>query len=160
MNGTIGWSSRFKIVTASYRCFITRFMYPSGVLSKICNEHSRHYSTIPFGSQTVLKNLTFLALHLITTVGCIYRPKWGNPINFCLWNRESGKQLKESGIPLTIGIQNPSSTDKDWNPVTGIRNPRRGIQNPRLSWIPLYMGRHIANVTSAVCRRKQDRSLL
>ena len=160
MNGTIGWSSRFKIVTASYRCFITRFMYPSGVLSKICNEHSRHYSTIPFGSQTVLKNLTFLALYLITTVGCIYRPKWGNPINFCLWNRESGKQLKESGIPLTIGIQNPSSTDKDWNPVPGIRNPRRGIQNPRLSWISLYMGRHIANVTSAVCRREQDRSLL
>ena len=24
-----------------------------------------------------------------------------------------------------------------WNPVAGIRNPRRGMQNPRLSWIPL-----------------------
>ena len=31
-----------------------------------------------------------------------------------------------------------SSTDKDWNAVPGIRNPRRGIQNPRLTWIPLY----------------------
>ena len=41
-----------------------------------------------------------------------------NPRNFCLWRPESwalecGKQRKESGIPLTIGIQNPSSTDKE-----------------------------------------------
>ena len=43
----------------------------------------------------------------------------------------------ESGIPLTIGIQNPSSTDKYWNLVPGIQNPQRGVQNPRLSWIPL-----------------------
>ena len=41
-----------------------------------------------------------------------------------------------TGIRLTIGI--PNSTDKHWNPVLGIRNPRRGIQNPRLSWIPLH----------------------
>ena len=33
------------------------------------------------------------------------------------WALESGIQLKESGIPLTIGIQNPSCTDKDRNPV-------------------------------------------
>ena len=37
---------------------------------------------------------------------------------FCLWNPESWVleseiQLKESGIPLIIGIHNPSSTDKD-----------------------------------------------
>ena len=49
---------------------------------------------------------------------------------FCLWDLESRAveseiQLKESGIPLTIGIQNPSSTVKDWNPVSGIRNSRR-----------------------------------
>ena len=43
---------------------------------------------------------------------------------------ESGMQLKESRIILTTGIQNPSSTDKDWNPVGG-------IHNPRLSWILL-----------------------
>ena len=30
-------------------------------------------------------------------------------------------------------IQNSNSTDKDWNPVTGNRNPRYGIQYPRLS---------------------------
>ena len=47
---------------------------------------------------------------------------------------ESRIQLKESGIPLTIRIQNPTSTDKNWNPVPGIQNPRRAIQNPRLSW--------------------------
>ena len=34
---------------------------------------------------------------------------------------------------LMIAIRNPNSTDKDWNPVPGIRNPRRAIQNPRLS---------------------------
>ena len=51
---------------------------------------------------------------------------------------ESGIQLKESGIPLTIVIQNPSSTEKYWNPVPGIQNPQRGIQNPRLSEIPLH----------------------
>ena len=32
----------------------------------------------------------------------------------------SGIQLKESRIPWTIGIQNPSSTDRDWYPVPGI----------------------------------------
>ena len=54
------------------------------------------------------------------------------------WVVESGIQLRESGIPLTIGIQNPSSTDKYWNPVPGIRDPRRGVQNSRLSWISLH----------------------
>ena len=51
--------------------------------------------------------------------------------------RGFGIRNAAQGIPLTIEIQNPTSTDKDWNPVPGIRNPRRGIQNPRLSWIPL-----------------------
>ena len=58
--------------------------------------------------------------------------------NFCWWDPESwaldpGIQPKESGIPLTNGIQNRGSTYKDWNPVPGIRNPRRRIRNPRLS---------------------------
>ena len=53
-----------------------------------------------------------------------------NPRKLCLRNPEfsgaleSEMQLKESGIPLTIEIQSPTSTDKDWNPVPGIRNPR------------------------------------
>ena len=51
---------------------------------------------------------------------------------------ESGIQLKQSGIQLTIGIRNPSSTGKVRNLVPGIWNPLRGIQNPRLSWIPLH----------------------
>ena len=52
----------------------------------------------------------------------------------------------ESGIPRTITIRNPSSSD---NPVpgqsgipyleSGIRNLGRGIQSPRLSWIPLLV---------------------
>ena len=61
-----------------------------------------------------------------------------HPGKCCLWNPESRVleseiQLEDSGFPLMIGIRNPSSTDKDWNPVPGLQNPRRGIQNPRLS---------------------------
>ena len=78
-----------------------------------------------------------------------YRNTW----NFCLWNLEAQKiLLLASGIlgfgirntaqrirnPLTIEIQNPTFTDKDWNRVPGIRNPLRGIQSPKLSWIPLH----------------------
>ena len=48
---------------------------------------------------------------------------------------ELGIQLKESGIPTMLGIQNPCSIDKGWNPTPGIWNLRCGIQNPRLSWI-------------------------
>lgn len=40
----------------------------------------------------------------------------GNPWNQESWFVESRIQLKESGIPLTIGFQNLSSSDKDWNP--------------------------------------------
>ena len=52
---------------------------------------------------------------------------------FCLWNPESwalesGIQVWESGIPLTIRIRNPSSTEKDlesskWNPESTAWNP-------------------------------------
>ena len=52
---------------------------------------------------------------------------------------ESGIQLKESGIPPTIGSRNLSVTDKKiWNRVPGIWNQQREIQNPRLSWITLH----------------------
>ena len=59
-----------------------------------------------------------------------------NQGNFCLWNLESrevlfvesGKQFKESGIPVTIEIQNPSSTIKDWNTVPGICGVESRIQ--------------------------------
>ena len=66
----------------------------------------------------------------------------------CWWNLESwaleyGIQLKESGIPLTIGIRNGNSSDKE----SGIQSPRRGIQNPRLSWIPL-LGAKVENISS------------
>lgn len=37
------------------------------------------------------------------------------------------------GIPLTIEIQNPSSTDKVLNTMPGIRNLLRKIQNPKHS---------------------------
>ena len=74
--------------------------------------------------------------------GETYRPIMGVRVwNLESWILESGIQLKDSGIPLSIGIQFSSSTDKYWNPVPGIRNTTREIQNPRLSWIPLHGAR-------------------
>ena len=37
--------------------------------------------------------------------------------------KESGIQLKEFGIPLTIGIQNSSCTEEDWNLESTTLNP-------------------------------------
>ena len=55
------------------------------------------------------------------------------------WALESEIQLdKESGIRLTIGIRNPSSTDKDRNHLLRIRNPQRRVQHQRLSLISLH----------------------
>ena len=56
----------------------------------------------------------------------VRKSKLRNPGKFG-WALESEIQLKESGIPQTIGIENPSSPAKDRNPVTGILNPSRGI---------------------------------
>ena len=75
-------------------------------------------------------------------------------VKFCLWNPvswalESRVQVKESGILPGIGIQISNSTDKNWNQVPG-------IQNPRLSWIPL----HGANVIQTRPDRKKADSLL
>ena len=51
-----------------------------------------------------------------------------NPGKFCLWNPEpwtlkSRKQVKESRIPVTIGIRDPSFTDKE----SGIQYLESGI---------------------------------
>ena len=55
------------------------------------------------------------------------------------WTLESEIQFKESRITLTSGIQNLSSKNKDWNPVPGIPNRRRGVQNRRLyHWISFF----------------------
>ena len=64
------------------------------------------------------------------------------PGKFYLWNPEKwaleyGIQLKESGIPLTSGIRNPPSIDKECGTQymePRIRNLQIGIQNPRLRW--------------------------
>ena len=68
--------------------------------------------------------------------------EWGhrNPWNSCLWNSESwALESRNSGIPLTIGIQYPSSTDKDWN-------PRSVAWNPGSKTVPgfPYMWRNVA----------------
>ena len=66
---------------------------------------------------------------------------------FCLknrecWSLESGIQLKGSAVLLKMGIQNPSSTDKGWNPIPGIRISQRGIEN--LSLVPLHWASTVA----------------
>ena len=58
------------------------------------------------------------------------------PLEFKILSFAIAKTAQRSWNPMT-GIQNPSSTDKDLNSVSGIRTLRRGIQNPRLSCIPL-----------------------
>ena len=79
-------------------------------------------------------------------MGAQTRPGFRNPRRFCfkwdlesitflLWNPESwalesGIQLKESGIPVTFGIRNPSSTSKIRNlvPKSGIHGVEFRIQ--------------------------------
>ena len=55
----------------------------------------------------------------------IRHPRFWNP-EYCLRNPKSHQRY---------GIQNPSSTDKYWNPVPEIWNRQPGTQNARLSWI-------------------------
>ena len=69
-----------------------------------------------------MKPLVFRLFHSSFKI-CLWNPEY--------WALESGIPLEKSGISLTIGIQNRSSTDKGWNPVPGIRNPRRGFPSLR-----------------------------
>ena len=75
-----------------------------------------------------------------------------DPRNSCFWNPKSGKfllvelkywaldseiQLKILGIPLTIGIRNPSSGDKEsriqnWNPESMAWSPESSFEFPYL----------------------------
>ena len=62
--------------------------------------------------------LSLISWSLISRVFSPHIRESGIRQNFCLWNPESGTlvtgiQLKESVHPLTIRIQNPSSTEKD-----------------------------------------------
>ena len=55
-----------------------------------------------------------------------------------------GFGIRGFGIRNTaIGIQNASTTDKDWNQVPGFWNLRHRIQNPRPSWNPLQGTRSV-----------------
>ena len=73
----------------------------------------------------------YIPISLVTPCKAIRIPDSGfrNLRHFRLWNRKSGKILpSESGIPLSIEIQNPRSIVNYWNPTPAIRNPG-------LSWI-------------------------
>ena len=94
-----------------------------------------------------LKKMVLHSLRLMESNLFVRATGFWNPGNFGLWNSESEKKCLwnpeyssrnlYSHLNASLGIQNPSFTDKDWNPVPGIRNPPHGIQNPRLFWIPL-----------------------
>ena len=58
----------------------------------------------------------------------------------------------ESGIPFTIGIQNPSSTDKYWNPVPQW-NPESTAWNPESKTVPDSGNRELF-----ACRIRNPRS--
>ena len=70
-------------------------------------------------------------------------------LNPGLWNPDKTQGIRNPttdwNVPQKkIGIQNPGSTEKDWNPEPGfIRNPRQGIHNPRLSWSEPYWKSHL-----------------
>ena len=53
------------------------------------------------------------------------------------WALESGKQLRKFESPNDWNPESNSS-ENDWKPERGIRNPRLGVHNPNLSWISLH----------------------
>ena len=122
-------------------------MPPSAVHVACCSNHRWHSRQSSNLGRLVIHSWLeqgIKHLHYLLFCKSHFAPCKGirNLRKFCLWNAESlvlesGIQLKESRIPLMIGTQNPSSSDKDWNLVPGIWNPQCEIQNPRLSWIPL-----------------------
>ena len=78
---------------------------------------------------------------------CLWIEIW-SPEKLCSWNTESwalesGMLLKAFGIPLTTGIQSPSSIDKDWNPLPRIQNLESRFQD--CFGFP-YMGRPLGNL--------------
>ena len=84
--------------------------------------------------------------------------RFQSPGKSCLWNPESCVlestiQLKECGIPITIGIQNPSSTEKYWNPV-----PESEIHSveSRIQDFPgfLFMGRCYIMMPGPACSKQ------
>ena len=115
---------------------------PSAVHVACCSNHRWHSRqssnlgrlVIHGWSEQGIKHLCYLLFCKSLFAPCKGIRKLGK---VRLWNPESpvlesGIQLKESRIPLMIETQNPSSCDKDWNPVPGIWNPQCEIQNPRL----------------------------
>ena len=123
---TISFNSTRLIMRTTDTCFLpNQLILTKSNLPRADTSLSTVCSNKPFCVEGKKKE-TFSSPH-------VRESGFWNPETFGLWNRpkseknllvESGMQLiKKSGIPLAIGIQNPSSTDKEWNPVPAIRNP-------------------------------------
>ena len=168
------------LLDSSFRCFvwITKFTFPYLTLiiaqvlkekmvknDRFCsftnNKQSCEWSCQRFRPGVVLESkLENLCAH-VRESGFRNREMFAcgiwNPENLICGIRnpgiwDSGIQLKEFRIHLTIRIRNPR-----------IWNPRWGIQNPRLSWI-LYMRREYSQTAKVQISRRylytiQKRSL-
>ena len=110
--------------------FIFDNRIPENVKTGKIFEFIRHYdmAKMPLNLESFLSNGMVVgsswSLH-------VREPGFQNQGNLEIW-------ALESGIPLTIGNWNPSSTVKVRNPVPGIRNPQLGIYNSIRFWIPLH----------------------
>ena len=123
----------YKPILFSRSCCLCRHRkLPVVVIQKFCY-HGYVTSHFPLYTQLEDVQMWPRGRNLDSGIREIFVCRIRNLRKFFLWNQESWVfgiriQTKESGIPLTIWIHNPSSSVKDWNPVTEIRNPRRGIQ--------------------------------
>ena len=135
--------------TASNSCKTTNFQISRSLLFNGITLHNNYYLEV-----AQCKGIRILEREILACgIWNLGKFSLGSPESLVL---ESRIQLKESGIPLAIGIQNPSSTDKDWNPLPGIWNQWHGIQNPGLSWIPLHEVIKVFRVFTNLCRGFQD----
>ena len=99
------------------------------------DDYDQHYSC--FGVKRLLtiynKILTKASAHVRESGFC--NPWNVEPGILCFGMRNTAQRIRN---PTKDWNPIQGSTRKNWNQVSGIRNPRCGIQNPRLSWIPLH----------------------
>ena len=92
----------------------------------LCHWSSQLFDLLAPSSTDVPVLLLKLPIFWFTSFTSLHvrESEFRNPENFCWWNPKSGTLgFGMRNINKAHGIQNPSSTGKDWNPVPGIRNP-------------------------------------
>ena len=87
--------------------------------TSFCPEHKLIIYFLPKPNKDLA--FTHKSSYDTTSIAYIRESRFRKPRKFCLWNLES--RSLESGILFTIGIKNPSSFDKTWNPKSTAWNP-------------------------------------